>query len=681
MAEGERDQVLAEFQAFTALEDIDTCIQILETNDWNLMRAVNSVMPGSDGGLSPTGREPPPSGFEDISPPPYSASSPDNDNNIADSRAFFDPSSASECNVAIPSTSNSSPKRRHPGGGPRPRMLNFKVEYRDQNFYFNVGDNEKIGKVKELLSQKIGVSPEKQSLRGWSTRKTRVEDDKILRDLHLPKENTLFLLTPDVSNPTLVKPTVDVEMESLTEALNRTYALHINFTENGEVRHYKLNMPGSKTIGEVKSDVYALTNLPARHQIWTGWPDSAKNDDSMTIGCCGLNYPIHNLELTKANIITRPKKVPFNEVVQEIEISDDDDDDLNPMEDDMFDHDDIPSRGRPTPLMPESVNDEVEALEHFTKEFRERYGETHPVFYVGSLEDAIKEALNGKAKDRKLLAVYLHHDGSILSNVFCSQILCSDSVVNYLSSNFITWAWDMTHETNCARLITMATRHFGNVVAGQIRCLKPEQLPMLLVISRARATNEVIDMIPGSVTLDELMTRLIHDSESFQQQQRIDIQDEEEREARDTIRREQEEAFKESLAADRKKVEEQRLQQEMEIKKQEEEERQRREEEERKMAIQQSAALQIPEEPPESSKEAVARLRFRTPTGDVKLRRFRASEPLRNVLFYLTSEGFHIEDYKILTTFPRRDISQLDEMKTLEELKLYPQETLILEEK
>lgn len=33
------------------------------------------------------------------------------------------------------------------------------------------------GKVKELLSQKIGVPPDKQSLRGWSTRKARVEDD------------------------------------------------------------------------------------------------------------------------------------------------------------------------------------------------------------------------------------------------------------------------------------------------------------------------------------------------------------------------------------------------------------------------------------------------------------------------------------------------------------------------
>ena len=52
---------------------------------------------------------------------------------------------------------------------------------------------------------------------------------------------------------------------------------------------------------------------------------------------------------------------------------------------------------------------------------------------------------------RKLLAIYLHHDNSILSNVFCSQILCSDSVVSYLSNNFVTWAWDLTLETKNSR--------------------------------------------------------------------------------------------------------------------------------------------------------------------------------------------------------------------------------------
>lgn len=52
---------------------------------------------------------------------------------------------------------------------------------------------------------------------------------------------------------------------------------------------------------------------------------------------------------------------------------------------------------------------------------------------------------------RKLLAVYLHHDGSILSNVFCSQALCQVSVVDYLTANFVVWGWDLTHEANKAR--------------------------------------------------------------------------------------------------------------------------------------------------------------------------------------------------------------------------------------
>ena len=52
---------------------------------------------------------------------------------------------------------------------------------------------------------------------------------------------------------------------------------------------------------------------------------------------------------------------------------------------------------------------------------------------------------------RRLLAIYLHHDGSILSNVFCSQILCADAVVSYLSNHFVLWAWDVTLPKNKAK--------------------------------------------------------------------------------------------------------------------------------------------------------------------------------------------------------------------------------------
>ena len=32
-------------------------------------------------------------------------------------------------------------------------------------------------------------------------------------------------------------------------------------------------------------------------------------------------------------------------------------------------------------------------------------------------------------QERRMLAVYLHHDNSVLTNVFCTQVLCADAVV------------------------------------------------------------------------------------------------------------------------------------------------------------------------------------------------------------------------------------------------------------
>lgn len=83
--------------------------------------------------------------------------------------------------------------------------------------------------------------------------------------------------------------------------------------------------------------------------------------------------------------------------------------------------------------------------------FSYRYGDCHPVFFIGSLEAAFQEAFYVKARDRKLLAICLHRDESVLTNMFCSQMLCAESIVSYLSQNFITWAWDLTKDANRAR--------------------------------------------------------------------------------------------------------------------------------------------------------------------------------------------------------------------------------------
>lgn len=49
---------------------------------------------------------------------------------------------------------------------------------------------------------------------------------------------------------------------------------------------------------------------------------------------------------------------------------------------------------------------------------------------------------------RKLLAIYLHHDQSVLTNVFCDQLLRCESVMQTLIQNFILYGWDLTYESN-----------------------------------------------------------------------------------------------------------------------------------------------------------------------------------------------------------------------------------------
>ena len=54
---------------------------------------------------------------------------------------------------------------------------------------------------------------------------------------------------------------------------------------------------------------------------------------------------------------------------------------------------------------------------------------------------------------KKLLAVYLHDDSSVSAHVFCQQVLCDISIVDYLSNNYLVWGWDLTYGTNKTRSV------------------------------------------------------------------------------------------------------------------------------------------------------------------------------------------------------------------------------------
>ncbi|KAM9002443.1 FAS-associated factor 1 isoform 2-T2 [Sarcophilus harrisii] len=520
----DREMILADFQACTGIENIDEAITLLEQNNWDLVAAINGVIPQENGILQSeyggeTGQGP---AYGPVSHSAASASAP----------------SSSAFRPVVPT--RQIVERQ-------PRMLDFRVEYRDRNVDVVLEDSCTVGEIKQILENELQIPVSKMLLKGWKT--GDVEDSTVLKTLHLPKNNSLYVLTPDLPPPS------SSHAGALQESLNQNFMLIVTHRE--VQREYSLNFSGSSTIQEVKRNVYDLTSIPVRHQLWEGWPPSA-TDDSMCLVAAGLTYPCHQLTVGRRSSPTQARE-ESEECTDVHMVSDSDGDDFEDAPEFGVDDGEMfgiaSSALRKSPMMPENAENEGDALLQFTAEFSSRYGDCHPVYFIGSLEAAFQEAFYGKARDRKLLAIYLHHDESVLTNVFCSQMLCAESIVSYLSQNFITWAWDMTKEANRARFLTMCTRHFGSVVAQTIRTQKTDQFPLFLIIMGKRSSNEVLNVIQGNTTVDELMMRLMAAVEIFMAQQQEDIKDEDEREARENMKREQDEAYRLSLEADRAKRE------------------------------------------------------------------------------------------------------------------------------
>uniref|UniRef100_A0A8C8I0D3 UBX domain-containing protein n=1 Tax=Oncorhynchus tshawytscha TaxID=74940 RepID=A0A8C8I0D3_ONCTS len=630
------EQVIVADSACTGIDNIAEAITLLELNNWDLVAAINGVI--NDCCIF---RMAPPATSSSSSSPPSSSS------------AF--------CPV-LPS--------RHIVER-QPRMLNFRVEYRQRTVEVVVEEGSAVGEIKHILETELQVPISQMQLKGWKS--GDVSDVTVLRSLHLPKNNSLYVLTPDIA------PTASTSQNSvLQESLNQNFLLVISHRE--AQRDYNLNFPGSRTIQEVKRNVSDLTNIPVRHQQWEGWP-AAASDDSMTLAASGISYPCHHLSVCRRSSPANNQE-PTEECADVHMVSDSEGDDFEDASEFGVDESEMFGMGsstgcRKAALMPENSENESDALLHFTAEFSTRYGECHPVFFIGTLEAASQEAFYGKARDRKLLAIYLHNDESVLSNVFCSQMMCADSIVAYLSQNFITWAWDVTKEANKARLLTICTRHFGSVVAQTIRTYKTDQFPLLLIVMGKRTSNEVLNVIQGNTTVDELMMRLMGAMEIFSAQQQEDIKDEDEREAREMVKREQDEAYQLSLEADRKKREAQEREQAEQLRLQQIQ----KEADDEKEAIRLSLEHALPPEPAEEGGEPISKLRIRTPSGEFLVRRFLGSTKLQVLFDFVASKGYPWDDFKLLTTFPRRNITQLDPASSLLEAKLFPQETLFLEAK
>ncbi|CAF0948374.1 unnamed protein product, partial [Didymodactylos carnosus] len=677
-----REQILADFQACTGLENMEECIHCLNQYDWNLMNAVLAVNQtiGSSGTDNLSPRTAAAIAATTTTMPTTSLSkntilkipSSDDDeeelkiiktypSNSTTTRRSTTEETSSKANKTA-SFSVTSLKTRNSGG--RTRDLRFSVEYGDRTENITISDQDTVFQLKEKIARKLNIPANKQNFLNW---KHRHDDNMRLKEFNLPTDNDIHLVASTTS--TISQTNRRHDNHTTPSFSNSDFPITVLCNDkSGRSIPYDLRLPENTTIAEIKKRIEQLTELPVKDQEWRGLNGSKDTDPLYSSG----------IKPKATLLVQRTAISPVKIDSKNSHASNNSDDEHSVMEIEDSDNtsfDDVMFTSTREPLIPDRCTNELSGLENFIRVFQKRYMTSGPILYMGSLESAIQGSLYSPIGQRRPLAIYLHHDRSICANVFCSQVLCSDTIVEYLENNYVLWAWDLTFDSNRIRFIESLKKHVSTAYATRFHTMDIESFPLIVIVARQRGNLEVINIIEGNTTPDEVLNNLIQSHEIFEEHRRRDLKEETSRETRENLKRQQEEEYKASLAADFAK-QKQRIEDEKKVKEQEYAEEH---EKNQRLAIQKQCQAKLPAEPNESDKD-ITKLKIRLPDDkDTLVRRFRIKDTLQTLFDYLTSKGHMFGEYKLLSIHPRRDLTALNKSDTLEQWKLYPQVQLILE--
>lgn len=180
-----------------------------------------------------------------------------------------------------------------------------------------------------------------------------------------------------------------------------------------------------------------------------------------------------------------------------------------------------------------------------------------------------------------------------------------------------------------SRFLSSLTGCVTDSASLQIRNMPINQFPIIIIVRKYRSVCEVADIIQGNINRDELYIHLMMNSDTFNEQMKIEIREENERNAREVLLKEQQQAYQESLLADRAK-EEEKLRIERWIKSErQKQESERMETEARKEAEQKDAQNSLPPEPIDDNCQQITKVRFRKPTGEFIERKFTIDTQLK----------------------------------------------------
>ncbi|CAN1299715.1 Plant UBX domain-containing protein 10 [Linum perenne] len=274
-----------------------------------------------------------------------------------------------------------------------------------------------------------------------------------------------------------------------------------------------------------------------------------------------------------------------------------------------------PSNGESSSRLVSASPSASEAMD-FVAAFEREYGTRRPNFVTVGFMDALQRSRDSY----KLLFVYLHSPDHSDSPVFCEETLCSEVLTDFVNHNFVSWG--------------------GSIRASEgfkmSSSLKASRYPFCAVVMPA--TNQRIALL---------------------------------QQARERQRREEQERLEQEAAETERK------------RKEEEEARERAAEEaaEREAArvrMREEKASSLGVEPEKGADVTQVLVRF--PAGERKERRFHSSTTIQSLYDFVDSLGYiEVEDYSLVSNFPRTVYGDEKRSLSLKEAGLHPQASLFVE--
>ncbi|KAH8347984.1 hypothetical protein KR084_002913, partial [Drosophila pseudotakahashii] len=682
-------------QSITGIDDVGEAFSHLEAADWNLVEALRRVMPHEDAPLAsphpiqqpePPARNPVestngfrPPGYDELPGPSsgfFAAALQNHNQNLNLNQPHLQQRfPTSQLLAQLTSSINLDPASSQNNNQ---NVIAFNIHFNQQLYQIRLPSEATVEQLKRKIFDKTSVPMCRQAINGWPPSKASDAQQPGTRicNLDLAPENELILV--DLTDDGFM----DTEQDEVTQRVDKTFTIHIQFESDSPLT---LSFPGRTTMQDLKMNVCDIKSIPVRHQEWTGWPNGCDNETTLAQSGIELSHRFAVRSTARpAQTNSNNQHNAFDVVTVDSESSADEFEDATDFNNaEYIFTDSPPAQPLNRHLIPNNTDDETSGSTQFVENYKARYGEPCPDFFVGSLEGAKQLACLRSAKERKLLAIYLHHGKSILINVFCDQLMKHESIIQTFKEKFVLYGWDMTYESNKDMFLSSLTACISSNASLTARNIKLDKLPAIMLVGKSRQLGsncEVLSVIHGNIGLDDLLTRLIETSEMFEEQLQVEIRQEDERAARDQVKAEQDMAYQETLEADMAKDAAKRQKEAAQLAERKRMESERAEEDARRESIRLVAQQSLPQEPSELE-AGTSKIRVRKPTGDFLERRFFTNNNLQDLLNFVTANGFLIEEYKLISSWPRRDLTAIESSQTLETLKLYPQETVILEER